>query len=183
MSHAGYFSWLGGLIPGFEDYSLLLWALYSKDYYYVEDFPIDSCRSEDGLDIRRGYLAQNSISKFDREYLETRTCSVLEWLLGMAIRCEREVMFNDEEGDRTSLWFWSMIDNMGFADYDDDHWDEHSAGIISGALDDILLRRFPEDGAGSPFPLRETPEDVRECDWWMALNLWLSENFYEEFEL
>lgn len=182
MGGAGYFAWLCSLIHDWEDYSLLLWALYSKDYYYDEEFPIDSCRGEDGLDLRRKYLAQNSISKTERVYLETRSCSCLEWLLGMAIRCENQIMYNEEEGDRTGLWFWTMIENMDIS-IDDDHWDDAAGLFVSNVLDDILLRNFPSDGAGTPFPLSEKDEDVRECDWWRAMNLWLSENFFEEFEL
>lgn len=160
---------------------MLLFTLYSIDYYYDANQPIDGCRGEDGLDIRREYF-KISGSSDEQKALELRSCTVLEWLLGMAIRCENQIMFNEAEGDRTALWFWSMIDNMGFSGFTDIYWNDRARTIVHSTLDDIMLRDFPCDGSGTPFPLCDTSEDVRECDWWKALNLWLSENFGDEFE-
>lgn len=169
------------MIPGSADHSMLLFTLYNKDYYYDLNIPLDGCRGEDGLDIRRSYLEHYG-DGFEAIELELRTCSVLEWLLGMAIRCEEQIMRDDEEGNRTSLWFWSMLDNMDISSFTDDIWNVQSRVVVNSIVDDILLRNFPSDGSGSPFPLRESCEDITKCDWWRALNLWLHENFGDDLE-
>lgn len=179
---SGYFQWLIDPIPDSDRYSMLLFTLLSKDYYYSPDIPIDGCRGNDGLDLRRHYIEHTGLSGVHKLYFYERPCSVLEWLLAMARRCEDQVMFNAYEGDRTMLWFWSMIDNMGLSKYDDSVWTFQIRAMISAKLDDILARRFPEDGAGSPFPLKETNVNIQKCDWWKALNLWLNENFSDEFD-
>lgn len=179
--NSDYFQWLIDNIPGHESYSMLLYSMFSKDYYYDKNIAIDSCRADDGINMRYLYL-ENDTPEDKRVYFYSRPCTVLEWLLGMAKRCEDTVMFNEDEGDRTMLWFWSMIDNMGFSKYTDSAWNAQIQANINDRLDDILSRRIPSDGAGTPFPISETPENMQKCDWWRALNLWLNENFSDEFD-
>lgn len=173
------------LVPGGDDYSILLYTLHSIDYYYDARMPIDGARGDDGLGLREVYLEEFCDGANSYDILTRRSCTVLEWLLGMAIRCEREIMFNENEGDRTGLWFWSMLDNMGIANYDNVSWTEHFGNIVAEIIDVVLNRGFGEDGAGGPFPLTDTAKwgvDSRKIDWWRALNLWISENFEDEIE-
>lgn len=181
-----YFQWLISLIPNGDEYSILLYTLHSIDYYYDARIPIDGARGDDGLSLREMYLETFNDGGNSYDILTRRPCTVLEWLLGMAIRCERDIMFNENEGDRTGYWFWSMLDNMGISNLNNAIWNDHYTSQVMEIVDFVLNRMFDFDGAGGPFPLTNTAKwgvNCKEIDWWRALNLWISENFEDEIEL
>lgn len=179
-----YFQWLIDGIHDGDTHSLLLHTLYSIDYYYDADIPLDGARGRDGLKLRENYIKDVCGGNIENEYLECvgRSCTVLEWLLGMAIRCEKSVMYNEYEGDRTMLWFWSMLDNIGISEFTNDVWNVSSSQIIRDIINDILARNVSYDGAGGPFPIANPYEDMSKVDWWRMMNIWISENFNDETE-
>ena len=39
------------------------------------------------------------------------------------LRIEEKIMVNDKKGNRTSQWFWALVNDIGLCEYDDDRWD------------------------------------------------------------
>ena len=42
-------------------------------------------------------------------YLDNKTCSVLEMMIALAIRCEEHIMDDPDVGNRTGQWFWKDV--------------------------------------------------------------------------
>ena len=99
--------------------------------------------------------------------------SVLEILVTMAINCEDEIMTNDEYGNRTYIWFWSMYDNLGL---DQVESLEEAEDIIF----DFMDRSYDSQGHGSIFYTRYHNRDFRELDLWWQMQMWLTENYSDE---
>lgn len=100
-----YFEWLiehvcGGRYNKLLRYRRLLLWLHKTEFIYSN--PMDSNRVDDAVDFRRrfGYLGKE------------HSCSVLEMMVALAVRCEEHIMGNQEIGDRTGEWFWEMIYNF-----------------------------------------------------------------------
>ena len=97
-----YFDELVDFVDG-ENLRGVLWRLYTTEFYWFDDIIMDRNRAMDGLKLRHE----------DKNAGYSVNCSVLEMLIGMAIRCERDIMHVNGAGDRTIEWFWIMIGNLG----------------------------------------------------------------------
>ena len=112
-------------------------------------------------------------------------CTVLEMLIALAIRCESDIMHDDACGDRTRLWFWEMIKNLGLIDYTDDAYMYDKSGSfdseVNHIIDIFLERRYDKHGRGGAFPLRKYRtnyySDQRKVEIWYQLSAWLIENY------
>lgn len=78
-------------------------------------------------------------------------------------------MSNSKYGDRTGVWFWDMIENLGLYEYTDDEYVEED-------VDDILERfmelQYAPDGFGGLFVITDAG-DIRGKDIWWQLNRYL----------
>lgn len=170
MYYGSYFDWLCEVInlkPGL--YDILINELYNIDFTWVLD--LDSNRAEDGLILRGEYAGAAEIDK---------PCSVLEALIGLAIKMNY-LLDDEDRGDRTRLWFWEMIDNLGLSDYTDSKLN----GLFGQGLEatneirDIcnrwMNREFDYAGVGSPFPLNTPYEDQRKLHLIGQLNAYVLE--------
>jgi hypothetical protein len=107
---------------------------------------------------------------------------VLEALIGLAQRMDY-ILDDEDRGNRTRLWFWEFVDNLGLRKYTNRYMAElEDAGLSSQSAiiricDDWMLRRFSYDGRGSPFPLNEPYEDQRTLDMIRQLNAYVLENY------
>lgn len=107
--------------------------------------------------------------------------SVLEIFVVLAVHCEDKIMHDDDRGNRTSDWFWVILENLGLDDYNDNRYASRIAERVEDIIDIFLSRDYEYDGSGgSAFPLREPLSDMRDVDLWQQLNWWLVENKYEE---
>ena len=110
-----YFQWMcricDGNRPRKVSYERLLRYLYAREFIVL--VPMDENRAKDGIDLRYRFAYDNGLSKVEVKMLDRTPCSVLEMMVALAVRCEEHIMNNDDEGDRTGLWFWKMIDNLG----------------------------------------------------------------------
>ena len=159
MYQGEYFDWLCDRINLQRGkYDILIHELYNIDFTWVIE--LDSNRAEDGL-ILRGYFNTDDLM------LLSKPCSVLEALIGLAERMDY-IMDDEDRGDRTRIWFWEMIDNLGLNRYADENFDS-PYGRDMDQLNDIhsicsrwLNREFDYAGNGSPFPLNNPHTDQRE---------------------
>lgn len=179
----GYFCWLCGLVDGYfgRNYRKLLWKLFMTEYVWELEY--DENRAADGIFLRKNYCQETGWSDdiyglappfgSRNDWLES-PCSVLEMMVALAKRAEDYIMQDPQFGDRTSVWFWLMIENLGLKKYDDYHYFEPE---IDRILFSFLHRKYDKNGNGSAFPIRKNTRDMRKTDLWWQLNAYLEENF------
>lgn len=174
-----YFNWMLHFILDPEApvrYSKLLSFLYSKPFSWM--IPMDDNRSEDGEDLRWRFRAEMDYpADYISKYLDDRPCSVLEMMIALAVRCEVHLMADPDYGDRTGVWFWTMIENLGFEPMTDDNFDEDKANDI---LRRFMLRKYDRSGKGGLFVTKDPSVDMRELEIWKQMNLYVNDIFYNE---
>ena len=169
-----YYQWLLEHVDAYKEpyynYSLLLHELHSIEYKWgLEN---DENRATDGVDLRKLYMDENNIP--DLFYKEGINCSVLEMLVGLAIRCDNEIMY-DGGPSRAGKLFWIMIENL---DLDRCSDDQFNSKYVHQQIDRWLSRDFKRNGRGSPFPLNvRNCRDQRKVTIWKQMCGYLSEHF------
>ena len=170
-----YFKWMYKLVSDKRfkrsSYRKLLKCLHSIDFTYTIE--MDGNRAEDGMDLRYRFGYFNSLEEqMIASYLDDRPCSVLEMMIALAIRCEEQIMGNPDIGDRTSKWFWIMIDNLGLSNMDDDHYDEN---LIYKVIDRFLNHDYDKNGKGGLFIIENSHRDIRNVEIWYQMMWYLDD--------
>ena len=170
-----YFDWVCHFIRDdahFEkaSYQKLLRFLHTIDFTYL--IRMDKNRAEDGTDLRYRFAYDNGYG-YDlvTEELSDRPCSVLEMMVALAVRCEEHIMEDYKYGDRTSQWFWVMVDSLGLQDMDDQNFDQVKANRV---IRKFLNREYRPNGKGGLFTIENCPYDLREVEIWYQLNYYLN---------
>lgn len=172
--HERYYKWLSGLVvtPKKKQYTKLLWRLYTKPFRYILEK--DMNRVIDGVELRYRFGHENRLPRDIVEYeLDDSDCSVLEMMIALSIRCEENIMTNEAEGDRTSKWFWSMVQSLGLYQMSDGFYDEQKVDDI---LDRFVKRKYEKNGRGGLFTIHNQPGmDQRKVEIWYQMMAWLIE--------
>lgn len=95
----------------------LLTKLYRTDFTWT--FREDRRRALDGVQLRYRLFSDQAL------LLADMPASVLEVIVGIAVRCEETIMDDPRYGDRTGQWFWGMISSLGLSDMTDDNYNEY----------------------------------------------------------
>lgn len=170
----GYFNWMYDLVCKGKrtSYRKILGYLHEREFTYTLDF--DGNRAEDGVDLR--YRYSHELGRYDgpavAAYLDNGPCTVLEMMIALAIRCEETIMDDPVEGDRTTYWFWSMMESLGLKGMSDERFDERLAERI---VDIFLNREYAENGKGGLFTVRHPYRDLRDVEIWCQMNWHLDE--------
>lgn len=165
-----YFNWmcqlvLDGRYSKRVSYRKLLQFLYSVDFTYT--IAMDGNREEDGIDLRYRFGYDNSYeSAMISAYLDTRTCSVLEMMIALAIRCEEHIMDDPDIGNRTGQWFWNMIVNLGLDSMTDAKFDK---GYANEVVERFLNREYRRNGEGGLFTVEHCRKDLRMVEIWYQM--------------
>ena len=166
-----YFDWLCEIVDigRFEkrvSYRKLLTHLHNIEFTWI--IPNDYNRADDGIQLRRRFaLLRDDISV--QRYL-IGPCSVLEMMVGLALRCEEWIMDNAQLGDRTGQWFWGMIKNLGLNSMRDSKFDiEYTDNVIAC----FLNREYEPDGKGGLFTVKRCGYDLRTVEIWVQLSWYL----------
>lgn len=158
-----YLNWLleqvGVLHGEYENYSLLMQYLYSREYEYL--LVMDSNRASGGLSLRSLYADYAGVYKED---VKDGPCTVLEVLVSLAM------YMNEYASIEVKDCFWEMIENLGLMEYDDSAYDE---GAVGHVIDIWLYRQFDEHGNGSPFPTDGDDVDARSMELWNQMHRYL----------
>lgn len=169
-----YFDWMYQLICDRRylrgrSYRRLLNHLNHIDFQYI--MPMDGNRAEDGIDLRYRFGRELDYPEpVISSYLDIRPCSVLEMLVALAKRCEEQIMDDPDIGNRTSLWFWRMIDSLGLSDMIDSRFDpDHTDEIIFRFMD----RKYNRNGKGGLFTINHCREDMRNVEIWFQMNWYI----------
>lgn len=172
-----YFNWLYDLVchdryDGRVTYRKLLEYLHNTEFTY--DIPRDSNRAGDGVGVRYRFAYRRGldVDAIDYIYFHERPCSVLEMMIGLAMRCEENFMCDPQKGDRTSQWFWLMINNLGLGDMMDDIYDEEK---VERHITRFLKREYASNGRGGLFVVNGRDRDMRDVEIWYQL-CWYLDN-------
>lgn len=173
---AEYLTWLYDLVCDDSyskrlTYRKLFEKLYSTPFRW--SIELDDNRAKDGLRLR--YIFGDEFRYGDtliEENFDWDTCSVLEVLIAMAMRCEDAIASDEDYGNRTGQWFWTMIVSMGLSDMADADYDEKRASYI---LRRFLDRQYADNGLGCPFKVKHPKAPMKDTDLWLQLNWYLAE--------
>lgn len=158
-----------------NEYNKLFRKLYSVDFYYSID--LDQNRAADGMTMRYNFiLANNMDEQEEKQLFRDKPCSVLEMMVALAKRCENAIMQDSNWGDRTPVWFWSMINNLGLSGQDDDNFDEK---YVDECLYTLLERTYSADGRGGLFYIPGR-RDLRKAEIWYQAMWYLNMVIDEE---
>ena len=168
-----YYLWLLGKVDctdyDVEEYSELLYQLFNTDFTWT--IQIDSNRASDGLNLRYEYV--HVAGGAPCYLMDEKNVSVLEVLIALAINWEHEITYDFRLGDRSAIWFWLMIDNLGLTYMDDTRYDPD---FVGETLTIWMTREFDKNGNGSPFPVKSGRIDQRKEEIWLQLQQFVLEN-------
>lgn len=174
-----YFSWLvENISNGPYDagcYQLVLEKLYETEFYSI--VPMDENRRKDGLSLKRKYERIVDIP-FDGPYVneDYERCSVLEMLIALSVRIEDDIMYDPEYGNRSSVWFWTMLDNLNLISYDDDNYDDFDVDRI---LYIFLQRLYGTNGYGGLFYSNDPNINMKDMEIWDQCSAYLNEFIFQ----
>lgn len=170
-----YYYWLVDLIDDInypnERYSCVLEKLFETKFYDI--VANDSNRAEDGLELRARFADEVGEHLYYVMDALPEDCSILEMMIALADRFEETVAWDPDYGDRTSKWFWIMMDNLGLTFYDDDRYDSDEVNDI---LHNFLERKYCTDGRGGLFKINNPNIDMRKVEIWYQMNYFFDEN-------
>lgn len=161
-----YFNWLVNAVVTKEEreqYSMVLMRLF--EYEFISYSEYDDNLKENCLLLRDEYCNFSKTAEKlceiygDLDFYPT----ILEVMVYLASRIETTIMSNSDYGDRTSLWFWMMMESLGLIKYDNLHYDESK---ISQKLENFVERQYEKDGYGGLFTVENRRTDARQTDIW-----------------
>lgn len=165
-----YFEWLSGFVCDgrFSEkisYRKLMMFLHNTEFRY--SIARDENRAHDGIDLRyRFTICHEQYSEKETLQALDGPCSVLEMIIGLAIRCEENIMDDPRYGNRTGQWFWRMMTNLGLGNMTDDRFDKAVANDI---IQRFLDRKYAPNGKGGLFTLQHYPKDLRKVEIWYQM--------------
>lgn len=168
-----YLSWLYEkvAVSSFDDRDLTYWKLfnilYKTEFVWLDHIPNDENRAHDGVALRSRFLAEEGIDPddVDPDWLDLG-CSVLELMVGLAIRVE----FDTASG-KAHYWFWILLENIGLSGYSDNRrFTKSQVARIESILHDVIHRKYHSDGEGGFFPLHNPRYDQRTRELWYQMS-------------
>jgi len=164
-----YFDILNGPESLFKAYRSLLETLLDIPFRVIH--PMDENRFKDGLELREDYIC----NYHGKKPAIMPVCTVLEALIALAFRMEKDIMAPMNGDFDCFRWFWGFIENLELTDFDENDYDE---GWIRRIIDRFLDREYDENGKnGGIFPLHFCKEDARDMELWSQMNEFLCENY------
>lgn len=180
-SSEDYIEWLcfdrlGLTEKEYRSYSNLIHSLSTIEYIW--EHPLDENRAIDGLDLRKDFTYEMDL------YLDANSglmpkCTVLEMLVALSVKCENRIMRDLSYGDRTSKWFFEMLENSGLLIYSNNKWNRNTIHEIFDKLNDIFDGRYKKDGSGGFFPIKNKKIDQRNNDLWKQMTTYLREKYID----
>ena len=167
-----YFEWLLDRICDVshpkERYRSLLETLFRVIIFQ------DANRESDGLDLRLQYnnLPRLARSKQIHPIDLNRPCSVLEVLIALCLRIEENIL-SDEVGNRTSIWFWTIMENMNLDHMDNNNFDWV---YVNEAIDIFINRTYGPRGERGPFYIPYSVKDLRTVELWYQAMWYITAN-------
>lgn len=169
-----YFDWLCNIVCDLGKrrmFGYLLAHLHNTEFVY--SIRNDGNRAADGINLRRRFAYDYGDLEITDLYLND-PCSVLEMMVGLAVRYEEDTMDDPKIGNRTGQWFWEMIVNLGLGSMTDNMYDDKEVDYI---LNRFLDRDYEPDGRGGLFTVRNCGRDMRDVEIWVQMNYYMDNLF------
>lgn len=175
----GYFNWIVDLLCDDEHNTRdddgrnwcrhVLEVLFHIPFSYT--MQMDSNRHADGIDLRYRYAYENGLplSSAEESMYDT-DCCWLEMMTALALRIEEHIMSDPDVGDRTSRWFWQMIESMDIKDTD--YYDDR---MIFEATRRVTNHTYHKSGKWGLFTIQDPDKDMRTMQIWDQAMAYLSE--------
>ena len=159
-------------------HNMLFEQLYNTDFIYILDE--DQNRYKDGTYLRVDYINSLGIDvDYNVELLYSKPCNVLEMLISLVVRMDRDYV-GDPENPNPAELFYQLLFNLNLLQYYDIVYSrdcEAAKNEVNKVLETWMWRRFNKDGEGSIFPLRRTFKNQKLNDIWSQMNEYLCENY------
>lgn len=175
-----YFNYLLNRI-GIENCPLYM---VSKTLYETNFTPImkeDANREHDGLLLRDEFALEYMGNMHNPINYIPPQCNMLEMLIALAERWDRQYMYDPRFGIRSRQWFIEMLTNLDIAKYMDNVWIDGSTYAVQMAIDAFLCRQYDYDGTGGLFPLKNPKRDQRLIQIWDQLSDYVVERYFPAF--
>lgn len=157
-----YFNFLESCIGYRENYRKLMNALFSKEFVYKME---DIDRFRDGIALRYVFADEFGYTNDTIRNELSGACTVLETMVALCHGAE-DILYDPESDENKMVkTFDFMLDSLGLADMDDDHF---SAEKVDRILNDFLFHKYNEDGRGGLFYIPN--EKVKDLSLWYQLN-------------
>ena len=157
-----------------KNYNFLCNSLAKIEFIAIH--PLDENRAEDGMELRSQFSDETGLY-LDGSSGLTVKCSMLELIAALAIKVENRIMRNISIGDRTSKWFFVMIDNMGFTKMTNNNWKYDYEDIVRKTCETIINRDYGSNGVGGLFPLKNDSKNWTNEEIWVQCMAFLRENY------
>lgn len=170
-----YFDWMYRLVVddrySNKSYRKLFVRLYDTEFVYT--IPMDGNRAEDGIALRYRFGREyDYCDAMVADFLDDRSCSILEMMTALAIRCEEHLMDNPDIGNRTGQWFWSMLTSLGLGSMTDARFNR---SYVDAVLERFLDHNYRRNGEGGLFTINDSRFDMRSTEIWYQMNCYLNE--------
>ena len=167
-----YYIWLISFIDcdlyPVNEYDKVLWKLMTTKF--VVSMDRDQNRVDDALDLRKKFIPW--------DWGETLQVSILEIMVSMAIRIEDQIMKNTSDDDRTSVWFWDMMQSLGLRQEFDSMYDGDA--YVDRILHDFNNRKYDKNGLGGLFVTRDPSKNMRKMELWFQMHAYLNDVLQDE---
>lgn len=136
---------------------------------------MDENRIEDAFDMREDFISEIFYKRFDTSVVSDRYASVLEVLLALAIRMEKDILCDPMSNvDHSIDHFWIFIRNLGIENCRNDAFSEAK---VRDKCEKWIRREYDRNGVGSIFPLKKVKKDVRKMEIWGQMQSYVMENY------
>lgn len=171
-----YRAWLLAKMDGFG-YEILFDVLYDTEFTWTvqEDYN----RSRDGVHLRARFEYESGLPAPDG--WADHPCSFLEFSAALAFTMEESIMYDPDDGNDASTWFWEMMGNCGLDEFDNhalSKLGQRGLAMVRDICDRVMLHLTDRNGRGGFFPLRNPLEDQRGVEFWYQMNEYVMENEY-----
>lgn len=134
------------------EYMTLLEYLFKTEFipFASDEYLDDYNRVQDGINLRTMYSRENPDAIFG-DFLE-KPCSILEMLISLSLKIE-DIMYNAEIGNRTSKWFWSMLNSwlIPIEEFSDSKWTACTKDSFDIHVNRLYCHDYSINGEGGLF--------------------------------
>jgi len=136
--------------------------------------PNDDNRAEDGKNLRQLFAKEKRYENVELQL--SGECSLLEMLIGLAIRMEY-IIEKPETRNGVSKWFWEMLRNLRLDQYTDLGWTNMDEGEVRDIITTLMTRKYKPNGEGGLFPLQNKSRNQIKNELWYQMQDYISENY------
>lgn len=169
-----YFQFLSEMVENKiydERYLIFLRWLHAHIFTFFVHY--DDNRAGDGVYLREDF--QNH-TNFTNLLALNGPCSMLEMLIGLAIRMDFQT--STSSAVLTEKWFWFLIKNLNLqVFYFGDRELEKKVKVNEIILKKLLERTYLPTGRGGLFPLKKSTRDQRKVEIWYQMMDYILENY------